>query len=74
MGKIIRNLKSFSGAMVSLVILLIVTFFVLNWVAKRGIPVVSTAAGWAENHATGSAYAAPIPVAGIPSSNLGPNI
>ena len=76
MGRIIRNFKSFSGAMVSLVILLIVTFFVLNWVSKRNIPVVSTVAGWAETHATGQAYAAPAaPIVGVPStSGLGPNI
>ncbi len=75
MGKIIRNLKSFSGAMISLVILLIATFFVLNWVAKRGVPVVSTAAGWAASHASDQAYA-PAPAAvGVPSySGLGPNI
>lgn len=74
MGKIVRNLKSFSGAMISLVILLIVTFFVLNWIAQRGIPVVSTAAGWTEAHATGQAYAAPAPVVGVPSTSFGPNL
>jgi phosphoribosylcarboxyaminoimidazole (NCAIR) mutase len=75
MGKIIRNLKSFSGAMIATVIVLIAAFFILNWVAKRGIPVVSTVAGWTEAHATGQAYAAAAPVVGVPSSSsYGPQI
>jgi hypothetical protein len=75
MGKIIRNLKSFSGALLSLAILMIVLFFLLNWVAKRGWPVVSPVASWAESHASGDAYMAAAPMVGVPSSpSLGPNI
>ncbi len=75
MGRLIRSLKTFSGALVGLAIMLIALFFVLNWVAKRGWGPVSTAAGWTENHASGQAYAsAPAPMVGVPSSSFGPNL
>jgi hypothetical protein len=74
MGRLVRNLKSFSGAMLSTVVILIGAFFVLNFIAQRGWGPLSAAAGWAESHANGSAYdgGAAAPLAGIPSSGNGP--
>lgn len=75
MGRLIRNLKTFSGALLGLAIMLVALFFVLNWVAKRGWGPVSTAASWTEQRASGNAYAAAPPVVGVPSaSSYGPNI
>jgi membrane protein DedA with SNARE-associated domain len=74
MGKIIRNLKTFSGALVGLAIMLIALFFLLNWLSQRGWGPVSTAAGWTEQHATGQAYASAPPVVGVPSSSYGPSL
>lgn len=75
MNKFIRELKSFSGALITLAIMLIALFFVLNWISARGWPFVSTAAGWTASHASDQAYAAPAPVVGVPSSSpMGPNI
>lgn len=74
MGKFIRNLKGFSGALVTLAIMLIALFFVLNWAAQRGWPYVSPIAGWAASHASDQAYSAPAPVVGVPSSPMGPAI
>ncbi len=74
MGKLIRNLKTFSGALVGLAIMLIALFFVLNWLAQRGWGPVSTAAGWTEQHASGQAYATPPTPVGVPSSAYGPQL
>lgn len=78
MRKITRNLKSISGALFMLAIMLIALFFVLNEVAKRNVPIASNIASWAEARANGSAYTAnggggATPVVGVPSS-YGPAI
>jgi membrane protein DedA with SNARE-associated domain len=72
MGRLIRNLKTFSGALVGLAVMLIALFFVLNWLAKRGWGPVSTAAAWTEQRASGQSYASAPPVVGVPSSSYGP--
>jgi len=75
MNRLIRNLKTFSGALLGLAIMLVALFFVLNWVAKRGWGPVSTAATWTEQHASGNAFATAPPVVGVPStSSFGPNL
>lgn len=77
MGKIVRNLKSYSGFLVTLAIALIALFFVLNFVANKGWGPLSTAASWAEAHANGSAYdsvPAAAPVVVPSSSPNGPAI
>jgi hypothetical protein len=68
MGTIIRNLKSFSGMLLGLVVALIALFFVLNFLASRGWGPISTAASWAEAHANGTAYAPSNPVVGVPGT------
>jgi hypothetical protein len=73
MGRIIRNLKSTSGALLGMTIMLIAIFFVLNFIASRGLGPVSSAAQWAESHANGTAYAGGAPVVGVPSTSVGIN-
>lgn len=56
MNAIIRNLKSLPGMLLSLLVLLIVLFWVLNMASKAGnVPVVggpiASAAQFAEKHA-----------------------
>jgi hypothetical protein len=76
-GRIVRELKSVSGAILGITILLIITFFVLNFIQSRAPAPISTGAGWAFTHATGSAYGAPAAPALAVSpysanNNLGP--
>lgn len=56
MEKIWRNLKSFSGALLGLAIMLIILFWVLNFIAKRAPSPLNTGAAFVEQHANGSAY------------------
>ncbi len=56
MHMILKNLKSFSGALLMLTIMLIVLFWVLNLVATKAPAPVSTFAQTVETHANGSAY------------------
>lgn len=79
MGRIARELKSVSGAVLGLTLMLIVVFFVWNWLQVHGGP-VSGPAGWVFGHATGDAYA---PQAAAPAmatspysanNNLGPQL
>lgn len=77
MQAIVRQLRSVSGAILSITVLLIITFFVLNWLQNRAPAPVSTGAGWAFSHATGQAYSQPAAPAMVVSpysysSNLGP--
>jgi hypothetical protein len=77
MGKLTRNLKSFSGGLLGLAIMLIALFFILNFVAQRGWGPVSTIAAKVESHANGSAYGSggggSVQMAGVPStSSFGP--
>lgn len=75
MGKVVRNLKSFSGSLLMLAVMLVALFFALNWAAQRGWGPFSTAAGWVESHANGTVYGggggAPV-VVGVPSN--GPSL
>lgn len=59
MGRIVRELRSLPGAMLAIVILLIVTFYVLNLIQTRAPAPLNNAAGWTFGHATGQAYSAP---------------
>lgn len=79
MAAIVRQLKSVSGAILSITVLLIITFFVLNWLQNRAPAPISTGAGWAFGHATGQSYsqAASPAVAVSPyayNNNLGPQL
>lgn len=56
MERIWKNLKSFSGALLGLAVLLIVLFWVLNFLATRAPAPLSTAASFVESHASGDAY------------------
>jgi len=58
MGPIVRELKSVSGAILGITILLIVTFFVLNFISRKAPAPISTAAGWAFGRASGQVYGA----------------
>jgi hypothetical protein len=65
MGRLVKEAKSVSGAILGLVILMIATFFLLNWLGSRNLGPVSGAANWAASHANGTAYSgggAPGPV------------
>lgn len=77
MGRLTSKVKSFSGSLVGLAILLIALFFFLNFIASKGWGPFSTLAGAVESHANGSAYnvSAGAPLAGVPSSSsYGPNL
>lgn len=56
MNKIISELKSLPGMVLGLTFALIVTFWALNLIATRAPAPISSAAQWAETHASGSAY------------------
>lgn len=77
MGRIVRELRSLPGAMLAIIILLIVTFWVLNLIQTRAPAPVNNAAGWTFSHATGQAYSQPVaPAMNVspysPAGNLGP--
>ena len=80
MGRIVRELKSLPGAMLAIIILLIVTFWVLNFIQTRAPSPINSAAGWTFGRATGQAYGAPAaPTVATVSpyssnANLGPYI
>lgn len=57
MGHIWRNLKSFSGGLLMLCIMLIALFWILNFFATRTPAPISTFAGEVESRASGQAYA-----------------
>ncbi len=82
MGKLTRQLKTLSGAIVGFIILAILAFWVLNLVQTRGGPVAGVG-GWLFRRASGEAYssgnapAAASPMVTSPYSannNLGPQI
>lgn len=56
MNQILSELKSLPGAILSLTVLLIATFWILNFIATRAPAPISGAAQWAETHASGAAY------------------
>lgn len=58
MGRILRELNSIPGMVLSVTITLVIVFWVLNLVhTNRFVPgPVQNAAGWAGSHASGSAY------------------
>jgi hypothetical protein len=56
MGKITRNLKSFAGMTLTTTVVLIVVFFVWNYLASKNLGPVSGIASWVSSHANGSAY------------------
>lgn len=56
MHAIWKNLKSFSGALLGLAVMLVILFWVLNFLATRAPAPVSTFAQTVETHANGSAY------------------
>jgi len=68
-NKIMREVKTVSGSLLSICLLLIVLFFVLNFVRSRQIPYASGVAGWAASHASGEAYDSAMISAGNASSN-----
>jgi hypothetical protein len=80
MGRIARELRSLPGAMLAITILLIATFWTLNFLQSRAPAPINNAAGWAFGHASGTAYgapAAPVVVASPYASganNVGPYI
>ena len=55
-NKIMREVKTVSGSLLTICLLLILLFFVLNFIRSRRIPYVSPVAGWAASHANGEAY------------------
>lgn len=57
MGRIVQELKTLPGMILGLTFALIVTFYVLNFIATRGGP-ASGIGSWVFGHATGSAYGA----------------
>lgn len=82
MGKLTRQLKTLSGAIVGFILIAIITFWVLNLVQTRGGPVAGVG-GWLFRRASGEAYsggsgpAAAAPMVTSPYSannNLGPQI
>ncbi len=56
MNRVIRELKSVPGMVLSITVGLIITFWVLNILATKAPAPVSTGASWAASHASGSAY------------------
>jgi hypothetical protein len=79
MKKIVRELRSLPGAMVAILVLLIVTFWVINFLQNHAPAPINNAAGWTLSHATGASYlgspAAPVVAVGSPYSanaNIGP--
>lgn len=79
MGRIARELRSLPGAMLAICILLIATFWVLNFLQNRAPAPINAAAGWTFSHSTGQAYGAPAAPAVVASpysmnNNLGPYI
>lgn len=56
MGKLKRELRTLPGMILGTTIALIVVFFVWNFLAARGWPLVSPVAAWVESHANGTAY------------------
>jgi hypothetical protein len=62
---ILREVKTISGSLLTMCLMLILLFFVLNWVKRRNFPFVSNVAGWAENHASPNAYD-PVSAASLP--------
>jgi hypothetical protein len=56
MGRILHQLKTLPGALLSLCILLVILFWVLNFAAKRAPAPVAGFAANVEQHANGSAY------------------
>lgn len=71
MGAIVRELKSLPGAMLAIIILLIVTFWVLNLLQTRAPAPISNAAGWTFSHSSGAAYAPAAPAVVSPSPTVG---
>lgn len=71
MGAIVRELKSVSGAILGITILLIITFWVLNFISTRAPSPVSGIAGFAFNRASGQAYSAAPVMATSPYSANG---
>jgi hypothetical protein len=80
MRAIVRELRSLPGAMIAIIILLIVTFWVLNFLQSRTPAPLNTFAGWTFNRASGQAYGSagtPAVVGTSPYSannNVGPYI
>jgi hypothetical protein len=79
MASIVRELKSLPGAILAIVILLIATFAVLNFIQSKAPSPINTLAGWTFNHASGQAYSTPsAPAMNVSqasySNNLGPMI
>jgi hypothetical protein len=78
MNMIIKNLKSASGAMLGITLLLVATFFVLNFIQSKAPAPISTGGGWLFSHATGAAYQPAAPAmstsAYSQNNNLGPNL
>jgi hypothetical protein len=78
MNAVVRELRSLPGAILGITLLLIVTFWVLNFLQSRTPAPINSAAGWAFSHASGQAYNAPIssPAPGNSAysynANLGP--
>jgi len=76
MGRIMRELRSLSGAILGFVIIAIISFYVLNLLQTKAPAPISTASGWAFGRATGEAYAPAAPVMSTSpysmNGNLGP--
>lgn len=70
MGRIVRELRSLPGAMLAIIILLIATFWVLNFLQTRAPSPINNAAGWTFGRATGQTYAA-APSVMSPSPTVG---
>lgn len=69
MGKIFRNLKSFSGGLLGLVVSLIAIVWILNYAGSKGWGPLSTAANWTQSHITPG----PGATVAVPSNQAQPN-
>lgn len=56
LNSLMRQVKTLPGALISLALLMIILFWVLNFLSRRAPAPVSTAANFVETHANGSAY------------------
>jgi hypothetical protein len=78
MKRLVRQLRTLPGAILGITFLLIVTFWVWNFLSSRAPAPVSTAAGWLFQRSTGEAYTGAAPVAATSpysaNANLGPMI
>jgi hypothetical protein len=59
MGRIAHELKSIPGMVLATTVTLIITFFIINLIARKGPGPLGQAGAWVFGHATGDAYSQP---------------